>query len=212
MKDIVILGSGGFGREVHWLIEEINNVKPQWNLLGYVDDIHPIGELINGFPVLGTTEWLNNQELNVVCAVGDPDTKKMILDKLNSSKNTYPILIHPDVKYSSSVKFGEGSIICAGNILTVNIEIGKHVIINLDCTVGHDALIDDYSTILPSVNVSGNVIIEKCVSVGTGTQIIQGVKIGKHTIIGAGSVVTKEIEPNVVAVGIPARPIKQRGM
>lgn len=212
MKNIVIVGSGGFGREVHWLIEEINKVTPQWNFLGYIDDNHPIGELINGYPVLGTTEWLASQEVNVVCAVGDPDTKKMILDRLVDSKNNYPVLIHPEVKFSSSVKFGEGTIVCAGNILTVNIKIGNHVIINLDCTVGHDAIIEDYSTILPSVNISGNVLIEECVSVGTGTQIIQGVKIGKHSIIGAGSVVTKEIESNVVAVGIPARVIKQRGI
>lgn len=211
MKDIVILGSGGFGREVHWLIEEINKDNLQWNFLGYIDDGHPIGELVNGYPVLGTTEWLANKNLNVVCAVGDPDTKKMIIEKLSKSKNTYPTLIHPNVKFSSSVEFGEGSIICAGNILTVNIKIGKHVIINLDCTIGHDAMIEDYSTILPSVNVSGNVHISECVSVGTGTQIIQGVHIGEHTIIGAGSVVTKEIESYVVAVGIPARPIKKRG-
>jgi len=212
MKQIVIIGSGGFGREVLWLIDEINKVDKQWDVLGFVDDVHPKGEIINGYPVLGDTKWLSQQELNVVCAVGDPDTKQQILSKLTESNNKYPVLIHPSVLYSSSVSFKEGSIICAGNILTVNIEIGKHVIINLDCTVGHDAIISDYSTILPSVNISGNVHIEKCVSVGTGTQIIQGVTIGEHTIIGAGSVVTKDIEPNVVAVGIPAKAIKQRGV
>lgn len=90
----------------------------------------------------------------VVNAIANPTTKKEIINKLNGSKNQYPILIHPSVIYSDKVKIGEGTIICTSNILTVNIELGSHVIINLDCTIGHDVKIGDYSTILPSVNVS----------------------------------------------------------
>jgi acetyltransferase-like isoleucine patch superfamily enzyme len=82
------------------------------------------------------------------------------------------------------------------------------VIVNLDCTIGHDAIIGDYSTILPSVNISGFVKIEESVSVGTGSAIIQGVNIGKNTVIGAGSVVTKDLPPNCTAVGVPTKPIK----
>lgn len=117
-------------------------------------------------------------------------------------------MIHPSVIYSESVNFGEGSIVCAGNIITVNIEIGKHVIINLDCTIGHDANIGDYSTILPSVNVSGFVKTEECVSIGTGSAIIQGVNIGKNTVVGAGAIVVKDLPENCTAVGLPAKPIK----
>lgn len=208
MNNIVIIGSGGFGREVAWLIEDINAVNKQWDLLGFVDDNH-VGEIINGYPVLGNLDWLKDQKLNVVCAVGDPTTKKIIMKKLESSKNIYPILIHPSVIMSKLVNIGHGTIICAGNILTVNITIGNHVIINLDSTIGHDAIINDYCTILPSVNISGNVVLEERVSVGTGSQVIQGLSIGKNTTIGAGSVVVKNIASNVVAVGLPARPIKE---
>lgn len=210
MKDIVIIGAGGFGREVLWLIEEINLKEKIWNFIGFVDDYTPVGEVISGYPVLGSIEWLKNQSLGVVCAVGDPLTKKKILNKLVQSNNYYPILIHPETRKSNRVDIGEGTIICAGCIITVDISIGSHVIINLDCTIGHDALISNYSTILPSVNVSGNVHIDECVSIGTGSQIIQKVSIGKNSIIGAGSVVTKDIPKNVVAVGIPAKPIKER--
>lgn len=206
MKDIVIIGAGGFGREVAWLIEDINKVKKEWNIVGFIDDNEEIqGTEINGYKVVGNINWLKKQELYVVSAIGNPITKKKIMENLQGSKNQYPVLIHPSVIYSESVNFAEGSIICAGTILTVNIEIGKHVIINLDCTVGHDAVIMDYTTLLPSVNISGCVKIEECVSVGTKSAIIQGISIGKNTIIGAGAAVVKDITEPGTYVGVPVR-------
>lgn len=103
---------------------------------------------------------------------------------------------------------GEGSIICAGTILTVDISIGNHVIINLDCTLGHDDIIHDFVTIYPSVNISGNIVVGECVELGTGMQIIQGKNIGKESIIGAGAVVVRYIPDRCTAVGSPAKPIK----
>lgn len=209
MKDIVIIGAGGFGREVAWLIEDINKVTGEWNLLGFVDnDLSLKDTEINGYRVLGDEEWLKTQEINAVCAIGNPIIKKKVVSSLYNSKVTFPILVHPSVIMSNRVKVDEGTIICAGNIITVNIDIGKHVIINLDCTIGHDANIGDYSTILPSVNVSGHVILEECVNVGTGSAIIQGISVGAKTIIGAGSVVVKDLPSNCTAVGSPAKPIK----
>lgn len=184
-------------------------MNKQWNIVGFVDDNEAIqGTEINGYKVVGNIEWLKSQELNVVSAIGNPIIKKKVMDRLKGSKNVYPVLIHPSVIYSDKVIFGEGSIICAGNIITVNIEIGKHVIINLDCTIGHDAILGDYTTVLPSVNISGFVKTEECVSIGTGSAIIQGVSVGRNTVIGAGSVVVKDLPKNCTAVGSPAKPIK----
>ena len=209
MKDIVLIGAGGFGREVAWLIEDINEVNEEWNIIGFVDDNEAIqGTDINGYKVVGNIEWLKNQKLNVVNAIGDPIVKKKVIERLIDSKNIYPALIHPSVIYSRQVSFGEGSIVCAANIITTNIEIGKHVIINLDCAIGHDAILGNYTTVLPSVNISGFVKTEECVSIGTGSAVIQGVKIGENTVIGAGSVVVKDLPANCTAVGAPAKPIK----
>lgn len=210
MKDIVIIGAGGFGREVLWLIQEINKAKEEWNICGFIDDSVPVDEEVNGFKNLGKLDWLKNKEINVVCAIGDPLVKKRILKQLLNANIHYPALIHPSVIMSESAIVGEGAIICAGSIITTNITIGDHVIINLDCTVGHDTIIGNYSTINPSVNVSGCVIIKDCVTVGTGVKIIQGVTIERNSIIGAGAVVTKNISRDVVAIGMPAKAIKRR--
>jgi sugar O-acyltransferase (sialic acid O-acetyltransferase NeuD family) len=122
---------------------------------------------------------------------------------------SFPTLIHPNVIIGHDfVNIGEGSIICASNIITVNINIGKFVILNLQCTVGHDTSIKDYCSFMPSVNISGEVLIEEGVYVGTGAKIINLLSIGKNSIIGSGAVVAKSLPANCTAVGIPAKPIK----
>jgi sugar O-acyltransferase (sialic acid O-acetyltransferase NeuD family) len=210
MKDIVIVGAGGFGREVAWLIEQINQKDPIWNLIGFVDDNNNEGQFINGLPVLGKVEWLLDKSIHVVIAIGDPILKHALYEKIKESSNIYPSLIHPFVKISNTNRIGDGAIICEGSILTVNIKIGNHVIINLDCTIGHDVNIFDFCTVLPSVNISGHVNLNERVMVGTGAQILQGLNVGENSIVGAGSLVNRDLEKNVVAVGVPARVIKSR--
>ena len=95
--------------------------------------------------------------------------------------------------------------------MTVNISIGNHVIINLDCTIGHDVVINDFSTLYPSVNVSGMSEIGHAVELGTGMQMIQGKKIGNYSIVGAGAVVVRDIPAACTAVGNPAKVIKMEG-
>lgn len=208
MEKIYIVGAGGFAREVAWLIEDINEVSPTWEIVGFIDENSDlIGKELNGYKVLGGIDYLNNQEkANVIIAIGTGEVREKLVSKIKN--HIFPILIHPSVIKSKLIQIGEGTIICAGSIITTNIEIGKHVIVNLDCTIGHDVILKNCTTILPSVNVSGNVIIGESTMIGTGSAIIQGLEIGSNTIIGAGSVVTKNIPSYCTAVGSPARPIK----
>ena len=213
MKDLVIIGAGGFGREVAWLAEEINSVDLQWNLLGFIDDDDSKqGVALNGYPVIGPFEKLKvTNNIYAVCAVGATGTKKALVEKAADAGLRFANLIHPDVQLSRFVELGCGNIICAGTIITVNIKIGNHVIINLDCTVGHDTVIGDYVTCAPAVNISGQVEIEEGCDIGTNTAIIQGKKIGRWSIIGAGAVVSRDIPPSCTAVGVPAKPISFQG-
>lgn len=212
LKDLYIVGAGGFGREVAWLVERINHVNPEWSLKGFIDDNKVLhGTKEGGYFVVGGCDYLEKLSHTawVVCAVGAAKIRKKIIKKLNTISNvSFATLIDPSVIKSERVTVQEGSIICAGTILTVDIVIGKHVIINLDCTIGHDDVIHDFVTIYPSVNVSGNVSVEECAELGTGMQVIQGRKIGKESIVGAGAVVVRDIPPKCTAVGSPAKPIK----
>jgi acetyltransferase-like isoleucine patch superfamily enzyme len=101
-------------------------------------------------------------------------------------------------------------VITAGCILTNQIRIGAHVHLNLDSTIGHDVLVEDFVTVAPGVHISGNVTLGGGNNIGTGAAIIQGVRIGAGSVVGAGAVVTEDVPPDVVAVGVPARVIKQR--
>lgn len=211
MKDIVIIGAGGFGREVKTIIDTLNKDHKVYNFLGYYDDGIEKGKIINGFPVLGTLEELNSLKTNlsVVLGIGDPIVKSKIVASLSNNLLNFPTLIHPSVLISDDeVTIGHGCVICAGTIITCNIKIGNFVTLNLMCTVGHDTTINDFSAFMPSVNISGEVLIDEKVYVGTGAKIINQLTIGKNTIVGAGAVVSRSLPENCTAVGIPAKPIK----
>ncbi len=212
MKDLIIIGASGFGREVAWLVERINEKDSTWNILGFIDDNHEIqNTLIDGYKVIGTTEDVGQYpDTFFICAVGASKTREKIINKVKEYNPNikFGTVIDPSVEMSNRVKIGEGTIICAHTIITVDISIGSHVIINLDCTIGHDAVLKDYVTLYPSVNVSGNTNIGHAVELGTGMQIIQGKTVGDYSIIGAGAVVVKDIPEKCTAVGSPAKPIK----
>jgi sugar O-acyltransferase (sialic acid O-acetyltransferase NeuD family) len=211
MQNIVIIGAGGFGREVKTIIDAVNKVEKIYNFVGYYDDGVEKGTFVNNFPVLGNLHDLNSiyEPISVLLGIGDPTTKSKIIDKLSNDKLNFPSLIHPSVQISNDeVTISNGCIICGGTIITCNIKIGSFVTLNLMCTVGHDTLIDDFSSFMPSVNISGEVHIQEKVYVGTGAKIINQLTIGTGTIVGAGAVVSKSLPNYCTAVGIPAKPIK----
>ena len=214
LKDIAIFGVGGFGREVLALIQDINKAKPTWNIVGFFDDGYEKGVMVNGYPILGKTEDLNQWEtpISLAVSIGNPVVKKKILDKITNPLVDYPTLIHPTVWIGDNnfVEIGKGCIICAGTLITTNIKIEDFVILNLGCTVGHDTTIKDYAAFMPSCNISGEVLVEEGVYCGTGVKIINQTSIGEYTTIGAGAVVTKPIPRQCTAVGVPAKVIKYK--
>jgi sugar O-acyltransferase (sialic acid O-acetyltransferase NeuD family) len=211
MIDIAIWGAGGFGREVKTLIDDINSSEKKYNFIGFFDDGFKKGELINDTPILGGIDDLNKymKKTAVAIALGDPTAREKICSRIHNSKIVYPTLIHPSVIMNNNyVKIGKGTIICAGCILTCNIELRNFIVLNLCCTIGHDSKINNYSSFMPSVNISGEVTVGHNVFVGTGVKIINKINIGANSIIGAGAVVSKSIPSSCTAVGIPAKPIK----
>ena len=246
-KGIVIIGAGGFGREVKWLIERINEAQGMqppvrgknqdaqnnqdnpdsrnkqdspdnqgnWNLLGFVDDGLEAGSRIAGCPVLGGIEWLcrraGQETLYAACAIGSGRVRRQITERLLQHGNVrFPNLVDPSAACSGSVRMGRGNILCAGTVLTVDITIGDFCIVNLDCTIGHDARLESYVTLYPSVNLSGCVSVGEGSEIGTGSHVIQGITIGKEAVLGAGSVGIRDLPDRCEAVGNPAKVIKNR--
>lgn len=206
----VVFGTGGFGREVAWIVESRKDIAGPF--LGYLDDqSENHGKKINGFPVLGGREWLTGQTepIAVFMGIGTPETRHKIVTYLRALSHVrFPVLVHPQVSMGREVQLGEGSIICAGNILTCNIQLGSFVNLNLDCTVGHDTIIEDFTTIAPGVHISGNVTVGRGCDLGTGAAVIQGITIGASVTLGAGAVVNRNLPEGVTAVGVPAKAIK----
>ncbi len=212
MKKIAIIGAGGFGKEVKMLIDQINNFKEQYIFIGYFDDSFKIGTKIFNSTVIGSINDIKffEESLSLVIAIGEPEIKEKIIKNITNPNIFFETLIHPSCHIGINCEnfIGEGSIITAGNIITVNTRLGRHVILNLNCTVGHDTVIGDYCSIMPGVNISGDVILSTGVYIGTGATIINRTKIGEYATIGAGAVVSKSIPSKCIAVGIPAKPIK----
>lgn len=211
--DIVVYGTGGFAREVHQIISDVNRDQLKWNFLGFIDDDdNKWGAEIHGYPVLGGLDWLrNNSSVHVAIGIGSPVVRRRVALRIEQAcKSTLATLIHPLAWIGSHVEIGEGSIICAGTLITTDVRIGRCVILNLDCTVGHDSVLEDFVTVAPSVNISGGVRVGVGCDLGTGSAVIQGIEIGSWTIVGAGAVVIRSLPPNVTAVGVPAKVVKQR--
>ena len=217
MKRIVIVGAGGFAREVAWLIEECNEIRPTWHLLGFVEaDASLIGQQRGKYPVIGDDSYLlsTTQETYAVIGIGNPGVIRRVRKKLESNSHLrFPNLIHPTVRWDiERVAIGEGNIICASNILTTDVSIGSFNILNLASTFGHDTVIGDCNVVNIGVHLSGGVTVGTGCLIGTGAVILENRSIGDGAIIGAGAVVTKDVPPGLVAVGVPARPlVKSKG-
>lgn len=210
MKKIAIVGAGGFGREVKMLIDHINQKQKQFEIVGFYDDKEYKND-INGIPYLGKLDKINEVDfpLSIAVAIGDPKVKKKIVENINNNNIDFPNLVHPTaIIGQDNVKIGKGNIVCANVIITVDIEIEDFVILNLSCTVGHDTKIKKFCSFMPTVNISGEVVIHNAVYVGTGAKIINLLEVGENTVVGAGAVVSKNLPANCTAVGIPAKPIK----
>lgn len=208
MKDIVVIGCGGFSKQVIEIIEEINDIKMQYNLIGLIDDNEKLlDSYVLGYKVIGNMKYLNKYSIdNNICgviAIANPSVRQRIAEKLVKIK--WINLIHPKAIISKYAKIGVGNIICAGTIINPNFTIGDHCHINIGCTLGHDITVREYVTLMPGCRISGNVVLKSKSTIGSGAVILQGLLVEEDVIIGAAALLNRNTIKGNTYIGIPAR-------
>jgi len=211
-QPVIVYGSGGFAREVAWLAEECGHP-----VVCFIDDDDSrTGRRVNDIPVMSCPDGARQfPGALVALGIGAPGGREAAIQKATAHGLEAISLVHPRVEKSRRVTFGKGVVVCAGNILTTNIAVGDYAQINLDCTIGHDAVLEEYATLAPGVHVSGYVTIGRGAYIGTGAVIINGtaerqIVIGQKATVGAGACVTQSVDAGVTVVGVPAKPMVRR--
>jgi sugar O-acyltransferase (sialic acid O-acetyltransferase NeuD family) len=209
MKKTLIIGASGFGKEVLSLIKGLEGVS----VAGYIDQKKKQGELVNGLKVLGNDDDLRRLKDEGVeaaaIAIGDPKIRSKLFKYCKELGYEILNIIHPSAVIMDTVKIGEGVIIYPGVVINAEAVIGNNVLINSGVTIGHETVVEDDVNLNPGVSVGGKALIRKGAYIGIGASIIQEVTVGAGSIIGAGAAVVKDIPENVVAVGVPAKAIKE---
>jgi sugar O-acyltransferase (sialic acid O-acetyltransferase NeuD family) len=215
MKQIAIYGAGGFGRHVAWLVTACNETGGSFEVACFVDDdVSVQGQTVNGIPVMSLPEALKaHPRVRVVGAIGEPKDRQRLMQKAAGAGLGFETIVHPSVQHSPWLELGEGSVVCAGSIFSANAVVGRHVQINMGCTIGHDVILRDYATLSPGVHVSGHVHVGERAVIGTGAVTVHGTAeepllIGNDAVIGAGACVTKSVPAGMTVVGVPAQPLR----
>lgn len=209
LKPLIIAGAGGLGREVASLISGVGQSGPSWNLLGFVDD-KVQAETVEGWPVFGPISGIYAMKPFpwVAIAIADPYVRKRLYMEMKEKGIPIATLTHSSCIISEHVAVGEGSILCAGSIITTNVTLGTACIVNPGDFIGHDTILGDWVSMMPSVSVAGEVMVGQGCYLGINSCVINQTTIGEWSVIGAGATVTGEIPPYSLAVGVPARVIR----
>jgi sugar O-acyltransferase (sialic acid O-acetyltransferase NeuD family) len=209
---MLIVGAKGFAKEVLEVIHQMNELE---NLV-FFDDVNDDikGSLYEKFPILKTTEeasdYFKTIDNRFTIGIGNPILRKKLYDKFILLGGIFTSTVSPLASighYGNHI--GIGSNIMTGTVITSDVHIERGTLINLNCTIGHDSIIGKFVELSPGVHISGNCIIGDYSVLGTNACVLPKLTIGKNVIIGAGSVVTKDLPDNCVAVGTPAKIIKE---
>lgn len=201
-ESVIIIGAGGHGEVIADIV-----ISSGDKVVGFLDDVKEKGTTILGIPVLGTIkDYTNYSNCEFVIAIGDPGVRKKLSEELNVRWHT---AVHPSAIVSKlGVNIGEGTVVMPNAVINPGATVGRHCIINTSSVVEHDNVLHDYVHLSPKAALAGNVEIGYSTHVGIGAQVIQGISIASDVIIGAGAVVTKNINEKGTYVGVPVRKIK----
>jgi sugar O-acyltransferase (sialic acid O-acetyltransferase NeuD family) len=211
MRQLVVVGAGGFGQEAIWVAESMNeglSAASRWEILGYLDDNpESKGSEFYGYRVLGKPGdgVRAGKETWYYCAVGKNPARERLAARLDELGWRAATLVHPSVIQAKYVEIGEGTYVGAGSILSPNAAIGRHVIINQRVSIGHDAVLEDFSQACPGAQINGACKVLRGALVGSNASIHQGRTVGAFAVVGANSQVVRNVDAQTSVCGVPAK-------
>ncbi len=207
MRDLVIVGAGGFARETASAA-----LAGGRRVLGFVDDNPDLhGTVRSGLPVLGPVDHVTGLDADVVVCVGNPrnyTVRQQIVERLGLDAGRYATVLHPSVSIGTGSSVGEGTVLLAGTVLTADVTVGAHVAVMPQAVLTHDDLVGSYATVASGVRLGGGAILETGAYVGSGALIREGVTVGAWSLVGMGSVVLRDVPSGEIWAGNPARFLK----
>ncbi|MGV3616336.1 MAG: acetyltransferase [Fimbriimonas sp.] len=209
MDKLIIVGAGGFGREVLLWAEHAIAAGAQLEIKGFLDNkADALAGFDVAYPILGSiSDYEPDADDRFLIAIGNSPVRMKLAAQLTAKGWKFATLIHPTAIVGSRCEVGEGSVVCPHCVVTTDARLGRHVILNLHSTVGHDATVGDGCTISCHCDITGFVQLGEGVLMGTGASVTPGVKVGKYAVIGAGSVAIRNVQALATVVGVPAKRI-----
>lgn len=206
---IIIYGSGGHAKVVTDIVEKAG----EHQIAGFIDDTKSVADVFMEYPVY--TDICDPHLEGIVAgivAIGDNWGRACVVKKIvqRIPQFSFIIAVHPSVQIGKGVVIGEGSVVMPGVCINTDTVIGAHCILNTSSSIDHDCKIEDFASVAPGVVIGGNVTVGGSTAIGLGAKIIQKISIGSHTVIGAGSLVTKSVPDKVVAYGLPCSVVRNR--
>jgi sugar O-acyltransferase (sialic acid O-acetyltransferase NeuD family) len=204
---LVIIGAGGFGREVLDIVVALVAAGERLHFRGFLDDGEVDLERLERRQVrlLGPSPSIDGHADRFVVGIGDGNTRASVVERLSLCGAQPMTLVHPTATIGGDTDLSPGCVVAAGARLTTNIRIGHHVDIHVNATIGHDCLLEDFVSVYPGANIGGDVRLGREVTIGSGAIVLPRLFVGAGAMIGAGAVVTRDVEPGATVAGVPAR-------
>ena len=211
MKDLIILGAGGFARELlSYAIDIMKTSECQWRVKGFIDDnLGALNGIDTGYPILGTiSDHIIEDNSVYICAIGDSISRLKIGREFQKKGAEFINFIHPTARIRERVKMGIGNIFCPSSGANPDVVIGDFVLVNCNSGFAHDCKIGSGCTLSGGCDVTGNCTLGEGVFLGSKAVIVPDRKIGDHAKVSAGAVVFTNVKPGKTMLGNPAMVLK----
>jgi sugar O-acyltransferase (sialic acid O-acetyltransferase NeuD family) len=207
MKRLLIVGAGGFGREVLYFLSHIDRGQRDWAFGGFVDDN---AHALDGYDyaakiVSGTRDYVANDADRLLIAIGEPRTKAKVIETLRGRGANFASFVHPTAKVGNNVRLGDGVVICPHVCIPCDADVGAFVHLNTNTTIAHDTVIGEGSTLSGHCDVTGGAKLGREVFLGSRVTVLPNVTVGERARVGAGSIVVRNVEAGTTVFGNPAK-------